>query len=308
VVTQRPALVAVGSVVAGVLLIGACAGGSPTTGGTGGRVQIVAAENFWGSIAEQIAGNQAEVTSVVTNPATDPHDYEATPQDARRVASADYVIVNGIGYDAWAQKLLDANPSAGRIVLDIGKLVGVKVGGNPHQWYAPGTVAKFVARVARDLARLDPDHAGYFAQRRAAYATRGLAEYTGLIEQIRRDYAGTPIGGSESIVAPLVSALGLSLKTPESYLDAVAEGNEPTAHDTAIVNEQIAQRVIKVFVFNSQNATPDVKRLVDAARAREIAVTTVTETMVPAGVTFQAWQSNQLRKLRDALASGVGSP
>lgn len=290
----------------GGLVVGACSAGSAPRGAVGGRLQVVAAENFWGSIASQLAGDRAEVTSIIANPATDPHDYEATPQDARQMAAADYVIVNGIGYDAWAQKLLDAEASSGRIVLDVGKLAGVKVGGNPHQWYSPGTVEKFVARVAADLARLDPPNARYFAQRREAYEQKGLAEYNGLIAQIRARYAGTPIGGSESIVAPLVASLGLTMKTPESFLDAVAEGAEPTAHDTAIVNQQIAQKQIKVFIFNSQNATPDVRRLVDAARSKGIPVTTVTETLVPAGATFQAWQSAELRNLNDALARGTG--
>jgi zinc/manganese transport system substrate-binding protein len=291
----------------GALLVGACGAGSPSRGGAGGRLRVVAAENFWGSITAQLAGDRAEVTSIITNPATDPHDYEATPQDARELASADYVIVNGIGYDAWAQKLLDANPNSRRTVLDVGKLVGVPVGGNPHQWYSPSVVKRFVARVAADLARLDPDNADYFVRRRTSYEQTALAEYNGLVAQIRTQYAGTPIGGSESIVVPLVTALGLTLKTPEPYLDALAEGNEPTAHDTAIVNQQIAQKVIKVFIFNSQNATPDVKRLVESARKQGIPVTTVTETMVPAGVTFQAWQARELRDLRDALARGTGS-
>jgi zinc/manganese transport system substrate-binding protein len=292
--------------VLGSLVLGACGTGSASRGATGGRLQVVAAENFWGSIAAQLAGDRAAVTSIISNPATDPHDYEATPQDARQMAVADYVIVNGIGYDAWAQKLLDAEAGSRRTVLDVGELAGVKVGGNPHQWYSPGTVGKFVARVAADLARLDPANAGYFAQRRNAYETTGLAEYTALIAQIRARYAGTPIGGSESIVAPLVAALGLTMKTPRSFLDAVAEGNEPTAHDTAIVNQQITQKLIKVFVFNSQNATPDVRRLVDAARSNGVPVTTVTETLVPAGATFQAWQSRQLRSLSEALARGTG--
>jgi zinc/manganese transport system substrate-binding protein len=60
-----------------------------------------------------------------------------------------------------------------------------------------------------------------------------------------------------------------------------------------------------VLIFNRQNATPDVKRLVDAARARGIPVTAVTETLVPAGATFQAWQSAELRDLRDALAGAA---
>ena len=277
-------------------LLGACGGGSPSRGAAGGRLQIVAAENFWGSITAQLAGDRARVTSIITNPATDPHDYEATPQDARgglrRLRDRQRHRVRHVGAEAARRQ-----PQLATTVLDVGKLVGVKTGGNPHQWYSPASVKAFVARVAADLARLDPANAHYFAQRRTAYEQTGLGEYNGLIAEIKARYAGTPVGGSESIVAPLVSALGLTLKTPESYLDAVAEGNEPTAHDTAIVNQQIAQKVIKVFIFNSQNATPDVQRLVDAARARGIPVTTVTETLVPAGSTFQAWQSRELRAL-----------
>jgi zinc/manganese transport system substrate-binding protein len=284
------------------LLLGGCSAGSAAHGGAGGRLHVVAAENFWGSIVEQLAGDRAEVSSIITNPATDPHDYEATPRDARDVASADLVIVNGIGYDAWAQKLLDADPSSTRTVLDVGKLVGVKVGGNPHQWYSPESVERFVAQASADLTRLDPGDAGYFATRRVEYDKVSLRDYDDLILHIRQRDVDTPVGASESIVAPLVSALGLTMETPESFLDAIAEGNEPTAHDTAIANQQIADHEIKVFMFNTQNATPDVARLVDAARAQHIPVVTVTETLTPAGATFQAWQTAQLRSLEAALA------
>jgi zinc/manganese transport system substrate-binding protein len=163
-------------------------------------------------------------------------------------------------------------------------------------------------RVTADLSRLDPSDARYFAQRKAEYETHGLAEYRSLIAQIRKRFAGTPVGASESIVAPLVAALGLTMKTPESFLDAVAEGNEPTARDTALVNQQIAERAIAVFIFNRQNATPDVTRLVDAARAQGIPIATVTGTLVPAGATFQAWQVAQLRSLEAALALSRAAP
>jgi zinc/manganese transport system substrate-binding protein len=284
------------------LALGGCRAGSPVHGGAGGRVQVVAAENLWGSIAAQLAGDRADVNSIITNPATDPHDYEATPRDAREVASADLVIVNGIGYDPWVQKLLDADRSPTRTVLDVGKLVGVKVGGNPHQWYSPESVDRFVTRVSADLARLDPRDAAYFATRRVEYDKVGLRDYDDLIVHIRQRYLDTPVGASESIVAPLVSALGLTMKTPESFLDAIAEGNEPTAGDTAIANQQIADHEIKVFMFNTQNATPDVARLVDAAHAQGIPVIKVTETLTPAGATFQSWQAAQLRSLAAALA------
>ena len=289
--------------VTGIALLAGCATSSGGTAVSGGRIQVVAAENFWGSIATQLAGDRAQVTSIITNPATDPHDYEATPKDARTVATAQYVIVNGIGYDAWAQKLLDADREPGRRVLDVGKLIGLKVGDNPHQWYSPSVVERVITQISSDLARLDPHDASYFAQRRHDFETKGLAPYHALDRADPAHDAGVPVGASESIVTPLVDALGLKMETPESFLDAIAEGNEPTARDTAIVTRQIDQRAIAVFVLNTQNATPDVQRLVDAARAHNIIVTTVTETLTPAGVTFQSWQVAELRRLHAALAT-----
>jgi zinc/manganese transport system substrate-binding protein len=102
-------------------------------------------------------------------------------------------------------------------------------------------------------------------------------------------------------VSLLAQSTGLKLLTPEPFLDAIAEGNEPTAQDKATTDAQIRERRIKVFVYNSQNSTPDVQRLVDEARAEHIPVTTVTETLVPAHATFQDWQTRQLRALLAAL-------
>src|SRR5437867_10273245 len=96
-----------------------------TGGASGGKPKVVAAENFWGSIAAQLGGDRVEVTVIIDNPNADPHDYEPTTADARSMATATLVIVNGVGYDPWADRLLAANPVSGRDVLDVGKVVGV---------------------------------------------------------------------------------------------------------------------------------------------------------------------------------------
>src|SRR5947208_10499189 len=93
------------------------------------QIHVVAAENFWGSIAAQLGGDRVHVTSVISNPAADPHDYEPTARDARTFAGAQMAIVNGVGYDPWASRLVGANPVHGRVVLTVGDLVGVRAGG-----------------------------------------------------------------------------------------------------------------------------------------------------------------------------------
>ncbi len=292
----------------GATLLGACASGSvkPGNPASGGTIRVIAAENFWGSIATQLGGDKATVTSIISNPATDPHDYEPTVADGRQVATANMVIYNGIGYDSWAPKLVAANPYVGRAVLDVGQIAGVPAGGNPHQWYSPAVVEKVIGRITAEYQRLDPANAAYFASRQRSFESSGLADYHSLITAIRTRYAGTPIGASESIVAPLAQALGLKMLTPPTFLSAISEGTGPTAGDKAAVDAQIRSKAIKIFIYNRQNSTPDVLALVNEARAQGIPVVTVTETLEPAGADFQDWQSSQLRAIQAALHKATG--
>ncbi|HZT16633.1 MAG TPA: zinc ABC transporter substrate-binding protein [Gaiellaceae bacterium] len=270
-----------------------------------GQLQVAAAENVWGSIAAQLGGDRVSVTSIVSNPATDPHDYEPTALDARTLAGARLVIVNGAGYDAWAPKLLAANPVSGRVVLTVADLVGVRAGGNPHLWYSPEDVRRAVAAITRDFRALEPGDAAFFAAREARFEDRALRGYGAAIARIRRRFAGTRVGASESVVAPLARALGLHLGTPAGLLRAVAEGSEPTAQDLATAGRQLAAHAVRVWIENGQNETPDVQRLTAIARAHGIPVATITETLAPADTTFQAWQLAQLRRLEAALARGA---
>jgi zinc/manganese transport system substrate-binding protein len=283
----------------------AAAGSSGTSGGK--TIQVVAAENFWGSIAAQLGGSHVKVTSIINNPDADPHDYEPTTADARTVAGAQYTIVNGIGYDAWADKLLSANPADGRTDLKVGDLVGIKPGGNPHRWYSPDDVHKVIDQITSDYKSLDPGDAADFDKLKSTFETDGLAEYNRLISEIKTKYAGTPVGASESIVSPLADGLGLKMLTPDTFLSAISEGTDPTARDKSAIDEQIAGKQIKIYVYNSQNATPDVQAQVKAAQAKGIPVATVTETPTPAGVSFQDWQVRQLQGIEAALAKSTGN-
>ncbi|HEY3610987.1 MAG TPA: zinc ABC transporter substrate-binding protein, partial [Pseudonocardiaceae bacterium] len=277
-----------------------------SSGGSGTTITVVAAENFWGSIAKQLGGSHVTVTSIIANPDTDPHAYEVTPADARTIASAQFMIINGIGYDPWATKLVAANPVENRTVLTVGDLVGIKEGGNPHRWYSPTNVHQMIEQITADYRKIDPADAAYFDQQKQSFETQGLARYNQLISDIRSRYAGTPIGASESIVSPLADGLGLTMLTPATFLSAISEGSEPTAADKTTIDNQIKHKLIKVYVFNSQNATPDVQAQVNAAKAAGIPVTTVTETLDPATATFQQWQVKQLQGIEAALAQASG--
>jgi zinc/manganese transport system substrate-binding protein len=214
--------------------------------------------------------------------------------------------VNGIGYDTWASQLLAANPVAGRAEIDAGTVLGLGSGANPHQWYSPASVRRIAAAITGALTRLDPAGATYFAARRRAFESLLLRPYDRLLAAIRRRFADVPVGYSESIFAPLGSALGLELLTPPGFAKAIAEGTDVSAGDEATVERQAGEHQIAVWVFNSQNVTPDVQRATAEARAANIPVVTITETLSPASDSFEQWQVAQLRRLRAALHAATG--
>jgi len=289
--------------------VSACATTAPDTTSPGGQqatIRVVAAENFWGSIAAQLGGDAVSVTSIITNPATDPHEYEPTAADARTMAGAQLAIVNGIGYDTWADSLLAANPSGNRTELEVGTLLGLAPGQNPHQWYSEASVVSVINAITADYQKIDPGNSSYFAAQKTLFENTALASYHALISEIKTDYAGTPIGASESIVTPLAQTLGLNLVTPATFLDAISENNDPTTADKTLIDQQIADHAIKVYVYNSQNVTPDVQAQLAEAQAQHIPVATVTETLSPANDTFQAWMVGELTGLKAALAQATG--
>ena len=292
------------SLVVGLVILAGC--GAAQTTGSGGKVRVVAAENFWGSIARQIGGVHAQVTSVIVNPAQDPHAYEPTTVDGRTMATAQLAIVNGVGYDPWAPKLLAASPVDGRITLTVGSLFGLQDGDNPHRWYDPTDVLVVARTIAADLEKLDPGHKAYFAARLSRFDGTGLATYHTLIAQIHARYSGVAVGASESIFALQAPALGLRLVTPYSFMKAISEGTEVTAQDTITTERQLTAHQVKVWVYNSQNVTPGIQRLNALARAAHIPIATVTETLSPATDSFQQWQVAQLSRLEAALHQATG--
>lgn len=280
-------------------------GGASSTG-AGAKLAVVSTINAWGSIAAQLGGARVQQNSLITNPNTDPHSYEPSTADARAVAEANVVVENGIGYDAWADKMIASNPNPQRTVVNVGDAVGVSEGGNPHQWYSPDSVTKVANAITAAYKKADPNDSGYFDQQNQQFLNQGLSKYHSSIARIKAEYAGTPVGASESIFSPLSDAVRLNLITPPEFLKAISEGTDPSPADKATIDHQIAIKAIKVYILNSQNNNPDVQTQADAAKKQGIPVTTVTETLSPSNVSFQDWQSAQLSALADALHTATG--
>ena len=262
---------------------------------------IVAAENFYGDLARQVAGSHASVVSILSNPDQDPHLFEADAATATALAKARIVIANGADYDPWIDKLLSASKAADRTTIVVADLVGKRSGDNPHLWYDPSTMRAVAARLAEDLGRVDPaDKADYEAKARTFVAS--LEPLEAKVAAMKKAFAGVPVTASEPVFGYMAALIGLDMHD-RAFQTAVMNSTEPSPADVAGFEDGLKAHKVRVMLYNSQAEDEAVKRLVGIARNSQVPVVGISETE-PAGKTYAAWMMGQLTELDRALASG----
>jgi zinc/manganese transport system substrate-binding protein len=304
----RPRAVAALAVTAVALVLAASCSSSvhSTSAASGGPaashvVTVVAAENFWGNITQQIGGSHVAVTSIISDPNADPHIYESDPRDAAAIGGADVVIENGLGYDDFMSKLLSASKKSSRQVLSVAQLL--HIGGsnpNPHIWYDTALLPQVATAIAADLALADPADAASFAANATTFDA-SLAPLLATIAAIKAKYAGTPISYTERVPGYLVEAAGLVLATPASFSQAIEDGNDPNPLDTAAFDADISNHKVKVLLYNSQVTDAQTTQIKKLAAAAGVPIVGVSETLPPTDADFQAWQLRQDKSLLAAL-------
>lgn len=265
-------------------------------------IRAIGAENFYADVIGQIGGSYVAVTAVLTNPNTDPHSYESSTADASAIAAADLVVQNGIGYDDFMNKMEAASPRAGRTVIDVGSTLGFKRGDNPHLWYRPQTMPYVAGLIAHELTRRDPQHAAVFEANRRRFVA-SLRPWTAQLATLRHAYAGTPVAVTEPVFNYTAQAIGLAVRTPESFQLAIEEGNDPAPQDVAGMRTLLAGRVVRVFIYNQQTIEPTTSQLLDVAHSAHVPVVGVYETMPPR-LTYQSWMKAEADAIDGALRNG----
>lgn len=266
-------------------------------------VAVVAGENTWGSIASQIGGHDARVTSILTTPNADPHLYEATAATAAKVAQAGLVIVNGANYDYWLTQLLSSTSHPGRKVVTVShvlRLTGSTV--NPHLWYDVFKIPTVAAAIEHALVQLAPGDKAVFAANLAAF-NRSLQPLDTVVKEIRTRYRGAPVAYTEPVPGYLVKAAGLDNKTPSAFALAIEDGTQPSPAATVEMDQLLTTHKVRVLFYNTQTVSSVTTNARALARKAGIAVVSVTETLPPKYHTFQAWQLAQAKALLHALGT-----
>lgn len=279
------------AVVAGVLGVGAPALAA-------GPIPIVAAENFYGDVAQQIGGADVRVTSVLSNPDQDPHLFEASPSVARAISAARFVIYSGIDYDPWMAKLLGAARGSDRTVIVAAELVGKKTGDNPHIWYDPNTMLTLAKVLADDLSAADSAHRSDY-QARLVRFQQSMKPIQAKIAALHERLAGTPVTATEPVFGYMFDALDMQVRN-QSFQLAVMNNTEPSASDVAAFESDLKTHKVKLLVYNSQASDPIAERMMKLAKASHVPVVGAAETEPP-GKTYQHWMASELDAVDRAL-------
>lgn len=283
-----------------LLALTACGSGDGASGS--GKVKVVASTNFYGDIVQQVGSDRVDVTSIISDPDTDPHEYESSAKNAAAVSEADLLVDNGLGYDDFMSKLADNARSSVQTVT-AAKVLGISgADANPHLWYAVERMPKVADAIATALGKADPDHKGEYTANAAKF-DKSLQPLISKIDKIKAAHSGTKVAYSERVPGYLIQEAGLKLGIPASFASAVEEGNDPSPSDTAAFNTALKTRAVKVLFYNGQVTDSETVALKKQAAGDGVPVVAVTETMPPKAKSYQAWQLAQINALSTALES-----
>jgi zinc/manganese transport system substrate-binding protein len=301
----RTGFVGLAAAAAAAVLLATLTGCSGSVGPrTDGRILAIGAENQYTSVIAQIGGRYVDAVSILSDPNTDPHTFEASAQVATEISGAGLVVQNGLGYDAFMSKLEAASPSSSRVVISAQHVLGLPDSTrNPHLWYKPSTMPAVGKSIASALGRLQPAHRSYFARNLAKF-DRSLDALTSALAAFRTAHPGVSVATTEPVADYLLTAAGADIRTPWALQAAIMNDTDPAPQDVATQDSLLKDRKVSVFVYNVQVTDSITEAYLTLARSSKIPVVGVYETMPTDGYDYQDWMLAELKALDGAVTSG----
>jgi zinc/manganese transport system substrate-binding protein len=283
-------------------------GGAAAAGPAGSAViSAVGAENEYANVLSQVGGRYVRVTAILSNPNSDPHEFEASASVAAEVSAATLIVQNGVGYDTFMNKIEAAAPNPKRKVIVVQRLLGLPDSTpNPHLWYDPKTMPAVARAMAASLTALQPAHAAYFRARLAAFDT-SLAPWRHAIAQFKARYPGAPVATTEPVADYLLQAAGADNLTPFGFQADIMNGVDPSPQDVSLEEGFFTRHKVRAFVYNQQVIDPLTTAIRQAALKAGVPVVGVYETMPAPGYDYQTWMLAEVQALRKAVADHVST-
>ncbi len=270
-------------------------------------IAAIGVENEYADVIAQIGGPYVRVTAIETDPNTDPHSFEVSPKIAGQIARADLIVENGLGYDDWADRMIAAEPRAGRQIINVQHLRGLPDSTpNPHLWYDPATMPAVAGALVAALSRLQPARAGYF-EARATQFDDAMKPWFAAIAAFKAAHPGTPVAVTEPVGDDMLQAVGTDIETPFSLQAAIMNGTDPAPQDVTVQNALFTGHQVRVFVYNQQVTDPLTQSFLSLAKKNGVPVVGVYETMPTPGYTYQSWMLAEVTALGKAVTDRIST-
>lgn len=264
------------------------------------KIIAVGAESEYANVIGQIGGKYVSAVAVEDNPNTDPHTFEASPSVAETISKARLVVQNGLGYDAFMNKIEAASPSKLRKVVEVQTLLGlVATTPNPHLWYDPKTMPAVAKAVASDLALIQPGHAAYFRANLATF-DKSLQPWLQVLARLKSTYPNAPVAVTEPVGDYMLVAAGMDIRTPWILQADIMNGVDPAPQSITIEENLLSGHKVRAFLYNQQVTDSLTQTFLGVAQAHHVPVVGVYETM-PAGYSYQKWMLAETQAVYAAL-------
>jgi zinc/manganese transport system substrate-binding protein len=265
------------------------------------NIAVVAAENFYGNVAQQIGEPYVTVTSILNNPSQDPHLFSSSTSTAKAIANASLIIYNGIDYDPWMKHLIEANTKKTKQIIVAADLIGKKEGDNPHIWYDPNTMLACADELVKKYVLLDPIHQDSYNDQLQKF-TDDYQPFLSLVQEMQEQYEGTAVIATEPVFNYMAKALGLKMYGL-GFQRSIMNDSAPSADDIADFENKLRKQEVKVLIYNNQTVSPMTERMKSIAKNAGIPIVGVSETL-PAKKNYVEWMIDQLHDLDQALKTG----
>ena len=277
---------------------------SSTSAGAGTDSKLiiaVGAENEYANVIGQIGGQYVKVSSILSDPNTDPHTFEASPSVAEVISAAQLIVQNGVGYDGFMNKIEAASPNTKRKVIVVQDVLGLPTDTpNPHLWYSPKTMPAVASAVAKDLEKLDPSHASYFRKNLSTFDA-SLQPWLRSIAAFKATYPDTPVAVTEPVADYLLKAMGMRILTPFVFQADIMNGVDPAPEDISLEEGFFTKQEVKVFCYNQQVVDSLTSTIKQTAISAKVPVVGVYETMPTPGYDYQSWMLAEVKAIEAAI-------
>jgi zinc/manganese transport system substrate-binding protein len=288
------------------LAVAAAGCGASTAADTADRsgvISAVGAENEYANVLSQIGGRYVRVSAILDNPNTDPHTFEASPQVAQEVSSAQLIVQNGVGYDSWINKIESASARPGRKVIVVQDLLGLPDGTpNPHLWYDPRTMPAVAKAITADLSALRPARKAYFAASLRRFDA-SLTPWLTAIARFKATHHGITAATTEPVADYLLTAMGIRNLTPWTFQADIMNGVDPAPEDIALENGFFSKHQVRFFAYNQQVIDALTTSIRQNALNDGVPVVGVYETMPTPGYDYQSWMLAEVHAIEKAVTS-----